>query len=373
MAAHDQAWRQPQDVVAFAPMAQIEPDLQARTKGDFWGLLEQLQVTLLVSREYEHLLLALSARAGRPLLSWLPLPHPSGIAVDVARGEVSVASTRNPNHILTLRPAAGIAALRRPERPLLPVRNRFLPGVTYLHDLAFIGGQLYANSVAANAVVSLAEDDCRPVWWPRSIEQAGQPDISRNHLQLNSIAAGADLAGSYFTASAERPSSRRPGHRNWPVDRRGVLFSGATREPVARHLTRPHSARLYRGRVWLDNSGYGEMGMVADGRFHPLVRLDGWTRGLAFHDGWAFVGTSRVLPRFRQYAPGLDAETARCGLHCIDLASGRVAASLFWPAGNQIFAIEALPIAFADGLPFTAGKSGMAAARELFYSYKLAP
>src|SRR5439155_7446833 len=108
------------------------------------------------------------------------------------------------------------------------------------------------------------------VWWPRCIETADGPDFGRNYLQLNSIAAGPDLAGSFFSASTDQPSARRPGHRNFAVDRRGVIFAGATREAVVRGLTRPHSARLQGGRVWVDNSGYGELGVVEAGRFRPL-------------------------------------------------------------------------------------------------------
>ena len=97
-----------------------------------------------------------------------------------------------------------------------------------------------------------------------------------------------------------------PGQRNYPVDRRGVIFSGATREPVVRGLTRPHSARIWRRKLWVNNSGYGEFGTAGDGAFVTVARLPGWTRGLAFAGGYAFVGVSRVIPRFSAYAPGLD-------------------------------------------------------------------
>jgi hypothetical protein len=41
------------------------------------------------------------------------------------------------------------------------------------------------------------------------------------------------LTTSYFSASAAKLSARRPGHRNFPVNKRGVIFSGTTREPIA--------------------------------------------------------------------------------------------------------------------------------------------
>ena len=58
-------------------------------------------------------------------------------------------------------------------------------------------------------------------------------------------------------------------------------------------------------------------------RSEPVSRLPGWTRGLSFCKDVAFVGTSRVIPRFRHYAPGLDVERSVCALHAVD-SSGRV-------------------------------------------------
>jgi hypothetical protein len=251
----------------------------------------------------------------------------------------------------------------------------FLPGCTYLHDLALVGGDLHGNAVGENAVVRLGQGGPpERVWWPRCVERDGTPDVSRNYLQLNSIAAGPDVESSYFSASSERISTRRPGHRNYPVDRRGVIFSGSTREPMARGLTRPHSARLRDGRVWVANSGYGELGVAADGGFEPVVRFPGWTRGLSFAADVAFVGTSRVLPHFRQYAPGLEVDRSECAVHAVRPATGEVLGSLVWPYGNQIFAVEPVPSSFSLGFPFlAAGRSSQARAKRLFYSFQAHP
>jgi uncharacterized protein (TIGR03032 family) len=311
----------------------------------------------------------------------MPLPHPSGLTVDRERGVVHVASTRNPNQLFDLQPVVGL--LPRPDlpgppppgRPLVPARSRFYPGCTYMHDLAMIGGALHANAVGQNLVVRLEEDGgAVPVWWPRCIETDSGLAIERNYLQLNSIAAGPTVAQSFYSASADRISTRRPGHRNFAVDRRGVIFSGVTREPVVRGLTRPHSARLAAGgTLWVDNSGYGEVGFAADGRFTPVVRLPGWTRGLCFHGGIAFVGTSRVIPRFQRYAPGLDPAACECAVHALDMASGEILGSLIWPAGNQIFAIEWAPASWTSGFPFTVDRQRPGARQRetaLFYAFQ---
>ncbi|HUG36651.1 MAG TPA: DUF4915 domain-containing protein [Candidatus Limnocylindrales bacterium] len=378
-ARHDAAWRAPAQIAAqWQDAGAVDPRLLQHTvRGAFWDTLAATGGVLLVTREYEHLVMALGADARGPAVSFMAMPHPSGLAVDTRRGVVHVASTRNPNQVHDLMPVTGLLArLDLDERavagrPLVPVRSRAFPGCLYMHDLALIGGVLHANAVGQNAVVRLdPAGRARRVWWPRCIETATGPVFGRNHLQLNSIAAGATLGRSYFSASTDQVSARRPGHRHFPVDGRGVIFSGATREPVVRGLTRPHSARRHRGRLWVDNSGYGEVGVAEAGRFVPVTRLSGWTRGLAFHGRVAFVGVSRVLPRFRQYAPGVDADRSVCGVFAVDAASGRVLGSLEWPWGNQLFAVEWAPRRLTTGLPFAAGRRPGAAERTLFYAFR---
>jgi len=379
-ARHHAAWRDPVQVaVQWREATETDPRaLRYTVSGEWWETLAVSGATFLVTREYEHVVMALRADEQGPVVTYLPLPHPSGLAVDRARGIVHLASTRNPNQVYDLRPVSGVmgrADVRGPqpkERPLLPTRARYYPGCLYLHDLAMIGGRLHGTAAGQNAVVRLDNEGGHPpVWWPRCVERPGGPAFDRNYIQLNSIAAGPRLFDSFFSASADHVSARRPGHHNFPVNRRGVIFSGATRLPVVRGLTRPHSARLHRGRLWVDNSGYGEVGIGEDGAFVPVARLPGWTRGLCFHDHVAFVGTSRVIPRFRQYAPGLDVASSACGLHAVDSRSGRVLGSLVWPEGNQIFAIDWLPSEVTGGLPFRVGaRRARERDRELFYAFE---
>jgi uncharacterized protein (TIGR03032 family) len=377
---HAASWRRPEQVIAhWADADSVDPSLLAtRVRGDWWDLLRQLGITLVVSREYEHIVAGAGIYEGKPRLSFLPLPHPSGIAVEPGGESLVVASTRNPNQLFRLEPVVepgerhgdGLESATVRHGALMPVHSRVLPGNLYLHDLAFIGDDLHGNAVGQNAIVRIKEG--RPqerLWWPACIDSSDGPHFERNYLQLNSIAAGTSLESSYFTASTDRIGRRRPGHLNFPVDHRGVVFSGSTREPVVRGLTRPHSARLHCERLWLDNSGYGEVGFAHTGALEVVSRLPGWTRGLCFVDDLAFVGTSRVIPEYQEYAPGVDLDSSVCGVHALDTKTGRVVASLLWPAGNQIFAVEAVPAALSSGLPFVAGHRAPARERRLFYSF----
>ena len=94
-----------------------------------------------------------------------------------------------------------------------------------------------------------------------------------------------------------------------------------------------HSPRVYRGRLWLLNSGTGEIGWIErgalaeDGRFQVLAFCPGFVRGLAFHGKYAFVGLSK--PRYERFEGlPLDRRLAEadsepwCGVQIIDLDTG---------------------------------------------------
>jgi len=361
LAEQDAKWRDPQQIVTQWPGSQhVDPELlKQRVSAKWWEILDAARMTLFVTREYEHLVLAMTVLDGSPTISYLPIPHPSGLVVNTARNTIHIASTRNPNMIFDFSTPAGQNNQIEKGffgKTLLPRRAHFYPGSLYLHDLAILAGKLHANAVGQNAIIELRDDGgYERVWWPNCIENNGQPYFDRNYIQLNSIGAGDDLASSHFSASTDKPGWRRPGHRNFPVDKRGVIFSGATREPIASGLTRPHSVRHYDGNIYIDNSGYGELAVVDGGRIKTIARLPGWTRGLAFHEEIAFVGTSRVIPRFKMYAPGLDIEKSECGLHAVDLKTGQILASMSWPQGNQIFAIDLAPQEMTHGFAARVG------------------
>lgn len=380
---HHAQWRDSAQVTSHWDQAAVtDPELLAyETSGRFFEVLSELGITLLISREYEHLLLALTVdpESDQPRITFFNMPHPSGIAVDREKGSVHVASTRNPNQIFEMKPVSHAidrldskTASTLSQKPLIPVKSVFLPGCLYMHDLAFIDGSLHANAVGHNAVARISPDGSyERAWWPKCIEvnEGEEPVFGQNHIQLNSIAAGDSLETSFFSASSTAIENLRPGDPDYPVDGRGVVFSGKTREVFATGLTRPHSARLIDGEVWVDNSGYGELGYCKDGSFQATVKLPGWTRGLCAHKNIAFVGTSRVIPRFSQYAPGLDVNKSICGIHAVDLESGEILGSVTWRSGNQIFAIEWVDRAFTLGFPFSLDRREEEE-KLLFYSYE---
>lgn len=112
----------------------------------------------------------------------------------------------------------------------------------------------------------------------------------------------------------------------------GVVIDIASGEIVCEGLSMPHSPRWHDGKLWLLNSGTGDLGYVeglesGKGRFVPVVFCPGFLRGLTFHRGHAFVGLSR--PRYKRFEGlPLDARLAEndsepwCGIQIIELSKG---------------------------------------------------
>ena len=111
----------------------------------------------------------------------------------------------------------------------------------------------------------------------------------------------------------------------------GVVIDVRDNRMVASRLSMPHSPRVYRGRLWLLNSGTGYFGSIdpTSGVFVPLTFCPGYLRGLAFVGDYAVMGLSR--PRHDKTFSGLALDDAlaakgveaRCGLHVVDLRNGR--------------------------------------------------
>jgi uncharacterized protein (TIGR03032 family) len=164
-----------------------------------------------------------------------------------------------------------------------------------------------------------------PLWKPPFISKLAAED----RCHLNGVAM-VDGAPAYATAV-----SRSDVAAGWR-DRRehgGIIIDVEDDEIVLDTLSMPHSPRVYREKLWVLNSGSGELGWVdrSRGRFEPIAFCPGFLRGLAFWDDFAIVGLSK--PRHERTFSGLALDAAlgakdseaRCGVWVIDLRRGTVA------------------------------------------------
>ena len=192
------------------------------------------------------------------------------------------------------------------------------------HDVAFgADGRPVFVATQFSCIATVSDSHSfKPIWKPAFITRLAAED--RCHLNGLAMAKGEPR---YVTAV-----SRSDVADGWR-DRRtggGIVIDVQSQEIVAEGLSMPHSPRLRDGRLWLLNSGTGELGFVEhrSGRFEPIAFCPGYARGLTFVDNYAIVGLS--LARENRTFSGLplddalktcDAE-ARCGLAVFDLDRG---------------------------------------------------
>lgn len=192
------------------------------------------------------------------------------------------------------------------------------------HDVGFAadGRPVFVNTkFSCLATVS----DChsfRPIWTPPFISRLAPED----RCHLNGLAFE-DGRPRYVTAVSR--SDVADGWRDRRADG-GIVMDVETNEIIVEGLSMPHSPRLHGGRLWLLNSGAGELGFIdlETGRFEALAFCPGYARGLAFVGRHAILGLS--MPRENRTFSGLPLDAAlqsrdtdpRCGLAVIDLESG---------------------------------------------------
>ena len=198
----------------------------------------------------------------------------------------------------------------------------WITGDVDAHDVGFAadGRPLFVNTLFS-CIASVSDGHSfKPIWKPSFISRLAPED--RCHLNGMALEEGEPR---YVTAVSR--SDVADGWRDRRIDG-GIVIDVKSGEVVAEGLSMPHSPRLHEGRVWLLNSGRGELGFLEHGKFQAVAFCPGYARGLAFINNHAVVGLS--LARENRTFAGLPLDESvrdrssdpRCGLAIFDLTSG---------------------------------------------------
>ncbi len=196
-------------------------------------------------------------------------------------------------------------------------------GVLDAHDVGLLenGEIIFVNTRYNCLSVVSPRDSFTPVWKPSFISQI----INEDRCHLNGMAMS-EGKPRYVTAVSK--SNTIDGWR----DRRsngGVVIDVEKNAMVCEGLAMPHSPRLYNNKLWVLNSGAGELGFVDRDKkdFKVTAFCPGFLRGLAFSGRYAFVGLSK--PRYERFEGlPLDSKLKEadsepwCGVQVIDLETG---------------------------------------------------
>lgn len=220
-------------------------------------------------------------------------------------------------------------------------RGCHVTGEIYSHDLAWAGSDLWAVNTLFSCLCTLrGEFNFVPRWKPPFISAL----VAEDRCHLNGLALEAGRPR-YVTALAECDTAAgwRPTKAN-----SGCLIDVVSNQTVIRGLCMPHSPRVHDGKLWLLDSGHGRLSSadLGNARAEPVAHLPGYTRGLALHGHFAFVGLSRIRETsvFGDIPIAEDRQRLQCGVAVVDVRTGQQTAGVYFHGGvNEVFAVEVLP------------------------------
>jgi uncharacterized protein (TIGR03032 family) len=310
----------------------------------FFGLLEQLRASVLISTYQAGKLVVVGVQEKGLDFSFHSFDQAMGVAVRLGeQGPDRIAiGTKRLVWSLLAAPQLGprIAPAGRYDACFLS-RSAHVTGEIHGHEMAWAGRELWLVNTLFSCLCTLHPDySFVPRWRPPFITALASED----RCHLNGLAMH-DGQPKYVTAMAETdtPGGWRPTKAS-----SGCLIDVPNNAIVARGFAMPHSPRVHEGRVWVLDSGRGQMVLVDPntGRAEPAAQLPGYTRGLAFYGPFAFVGLSRIRETavFGGVPIAEQGEPLQCGVQVLDLRTGRTVAGLEFHSGvEEIFDVQILP------------------------------
>lgn len=312
--------------VAASRETPTQPKVEYSLSGGIIQRLIGMKCALAFSSYESGLLYMLGANPqGTAQLHQSAMPRPMGLFVDKAgslylAGEAQIVRFENV--------ISGDQRINQIYDACFMPRTVHLTGRVDAHDIGVdeAGNAVFVNT-RYNCLATLSKKHSfSPIWRPDFISDI----IDEDRCHLNGLAMR-DGKPAFVTAVSR--SDTIDGWRDRRADG-GVVIDVASNEIVCEGLSMPHSPRWHSGKLWVLNSGTGELGYIdmpknkaRMGKFVPVAFCPGFLRGLSFHEGFAFVGLSR--PRYKRFE-GLaldqrlmeaDSE-AWCGVQVIDTQTG---------------------------------------------------
>ncbi|MDY6782755.1 MAG: TIGR03032 family protein [Cyanobacteriota bacterium] len=306
---------------------------------NFPHILEQLQISLVVSTYQAGKVILLRADGDKMNTHFRTFNKPMGLCCDRARLTLGTAC-----EIVEFYNMPAVAAKLEPvgkhDACYIP-RNLHVTGDIDIHEMARGDGELWFVNTRFSCLCTLDPAySFVPRWQPPFISALGMED--RCHLNGLGVVDGRPK---YATALGE---TNEP--QGWRENKAkgGILMDVEGNTVLCRGLSMPHSPRWYRGKLWVLESGKGSLATVdmAAGKLETVAEFPGFTRGLAFYGPLAFVGLSQVRETATFSGIPLTERLVEriCGVWVLNVQTGEAIAFLrFEDAVQEIFAVGVLP------------------------------
>jgi uncharacterized protein (TIGR03032 family) len=310
--------------IAASSSAAASPALVVTSSRQFPGWLADTGGSLAIStyQSGKVILIGINKQAERLSIFERTLDRPMGLACRDSRLVVA-SSIQITSFVDAARGTPGAAGY---DALFVPQSATYTADLD-VHDIAFDadGRLVFVNTLFSCLATTSETHSFKPLWKPPFVSRLAPED----RCHLNGLAMR-DGRPAYVTCVAGTDVA--DGWREHRADG-GIVIDVASGKVVCRGLSMPHSPRLHEGRLWVLNSGAGELGTVDldTGRFEPLAFCPGYLRGLDFVGPYALVGLSE--PRDNRTFAGLPLQDRlaaakvgpRCGVFVIDTRTGDVA------------------------------------------------
>ena len=297
----------------------VTTQLELQISPHFGDWLQQERISFaFTTYQTNRLMLVGSKPQGRITINERLFDKPMGLFV---QGETLYMSTRYQIWQLENRLAPG-EIYQESDRLYVPSIS-YTTGNLNVHDVVLDStGKLFFVNTDFSCLGTLEHSyHFSASWQPPFIDKLAAED--RCHLNGLAMVAGQPT---YMTAcsATNNPAGWRE-HRQ----QGGIVLHLPSNQIIARGLSMPHSPRWYQDKLWLLNSGTGELGYLEQNQFTPLTFCPGFVRGLAFWNDYAFVGLSKLRSaNFTGLALenrlAQEGSVAQCGVMVIDLRTGGI-------------------------------------------------
>ena len=306
----------------------------------FPQLLKQANASIVVSTYQAGKLILLRAKEDTLNTHFVSLPKPMGVAY--SNGRLSVGSGAN---VIDYFNMANVGPKVEPanthDGAFLP-RRTHVTGDIDIHEMGFDkDNELWIVNTKMSCLCTLdINHSIVPRWRPPFI--TGYDLTDRCHL--NGLAM---RDGKPRYVSALGTSDKAAG---WREDKAfgGMIMDIDSNQIIAEGLSMPHSPRWYRDKLWVLESGAGQLITIDEntGEKTVVAEVPGFCRGIDFIERYAVIGLSEV--RETSVFAGLPLtereQDRKCGVWIVDIESGETVGFLCFSGGVQeIFSVQLVP------------------------------
>ena len=307
------------------------------------SLLKQMRSTIIMSTYQAGKLMLIGSHEEQLDLRYKEFPRPMGMYASQGRlwAGLGHGIWNFANYAGAASKIEGVGAY---DACYLPQNIHFTADID-IHEMEVCNDQLYfINTKFSCLCINDGNSSFKPIWKPPFISLL-QP-IDKCHLNGFCTRDGEPR---YVTAlgRSDEPLGWRATKANG-----GILMDITTNTILAKGLSMPHSPRWHQEKLWLLESGKGNLSYYdfKKKKVIEVATLPGFTRGLQFVGDFAFIGLSKVRESVTFSGLPITKLPKRvAGVWVVNIKTAQIVSFIEFTDGiDEVFAVSVVPHAHMD-------------------------